>query len=400
MDKSFIKAKPILVKLIEHGFDAYYVGGSVRDYLLNREIGDIDIATSALPNQVQALFEKVIPVGIDHGTVMVRYEGESYEVTTFRVEESYEDYRHPDRVHYVQKIEEDLARRDFTMNAVAMKLDGTIVDPFNGRGAIKEKRIETVGVAEERLQEDPLRMMRALRFVSQLGFSLAATTYDTIRHNAYLLERISIERKTVEMEKLIQGRFANRAWQLFIQSGVDQYLPSFEKEPSLIQKCAQLEWIPLEDMAEAITIFHQLATSLSVTQMVKDWKLSNDVKRQSLRLTEAVQQWGSEEDCYVLYGVGESLLSSFCKILQILNRDAPSFKNLKRTYEQLPIHSIKQLALNGNDVRALFPNRHPGPWMQQLLRTIEKEVVTCRIRNEKEYLKERALQWNQQEEDY
>lgn len=135
LTERFIKAKPILEKLEKHRFEAYFVGGCVRDLLLNRSIKDIDIATSATPEEVQKLFPKVIPVGIEHGTVIVRHEHESYEVTTFRLDGDYSDSRHPDSVEFIKKIDKDLERRDFTINALAMDKTGEIID------LLKEKKI-------------------------------------------------------------------------------------------------------------------------------------------------------------------------------------------------------------------------------------------------------------------
>jgi tRNA nucleotidyltransferase (CCA-adding enzyme) len=176
MKQPFAKALYIIKQLKAHGHEAYFVGGAVRDFLLRRPIGDVDIATSALPEEVMRIFPKTIGVGVEHGTVMVLHEGTPYEVTTFRTEGKYEDYRRPESVTFVRSLHEDLKRRDFTMNAIAMNEHGQMIDPFAGQEAIKRKMIQTVGDAKARFSEDALRMMRALRFVSQLGFYLSEET--------------------------------------------------------------------------------------------------------------------------------------------------------------------------------------------------------------------------------
>ncbi|MBQ1971802.1 MAG: polynucleotide adenylyltransferase, partial [Treponema sp.] len=147
----------------KNGFKAYLVGGAVRDMFMNKEASDWDVATDATPEQVISAFKKVIPTGIAHGTVTVHFMGEEIEVTTFRIEQGYSDGRHPDKVSYASDIEEDLSRRDFTMNAIAVSLkDGSIVDPFNGKADIKNKVIRSVGNPLERFNEDGLRPIRAI----------------------------------------------------------------------------------------------------------------------------------------------------------------------------------------------------------------------------------------------
>src|SRR5699024_609682 len=141
----FIDGKKVIIEIENNGHSAYFVGGCVRDLLLNRPIGDIDIATSALPEQIQAIFPQVIPVGIEHGTVIVRYNHVSYEVTTFRLDGEYSDQRHPDSVQFIDRIDEDLERRDFTINALAMDKKGKIIDLFAGKKDLARRMIRTVG---------------------------------------------------------------------------------------------------------------------------------------------------------------------------------------------------------------------------------------------------------------
>ena len=156
----------VLEALEEHGHQAYFVGGCIRDFVMKRSIHDIDIATSATPEEVIQIFDKTVPTGLQHGTVLVLFNQSSYEVTTFRSEGTYQDFRRPSEVTFIRDLNEDLQRRDFTMNAMAMDRHGLLYDPFDGQAAIERKEILAVGNAEERFMEDPLRMMRA--FVFQL----------------------------------------------------------------------------------------------------------------------------------------------------------------------------------------------------------------------------------------
>ena len=176
MKEPFLTAVPVLERLEAAGFEAYFVGGSVRDFLLNKEINDVDIATSATPDEVKQIFSKTVDIGIEHGTVLVLYQNQGYEITTFRSEAEYENFRRPKEVAFIRSLSEDLQRRDFTMNAIAMDKGGDLIDPFQGKLAILNQVIQTVGNAENRFQEDALRMMRAVRFVSQLSFKIEEAT--------------------------------------------------------------------------------------------------------------------------------------------------------------------------------------------------------------------------------
>ena len=175
---------------------------------MNKEASDWDVATDATPEQVISAFKKVIPTGIAHGTVTVHFMGEEIEVTTFRIEQGYSDGRHPDKVSYASDIEEDLSRRDFTMNAIAVSLkDGSIVDPFDGKTDIKNKVIRSVGNPLERFNEDGLRPIRAIRFASQLGFEIETNTLQAISNEKVLQKTstISIERFRDELVKLLKS---------------------------------------------------------------------------------------------------------------------------------------------------------------------------------------------------
>lgn len=193
-----------LLKTLEQaGFEACFVGGCVRDTLLGRPVHDWDITTSALPEQTMALFSRCIPTGLKHGTVTVLLNGDSFEVTTFRKDGAYHDARHPDEVTFVPRLEEDLARRDFTINAMAMHLDGSITDCFHGREDLQSGVIRCVGDPDLRFQEDALRMLRARRFSAQLGFQIEAGTARAIQKQANLCRALSKERVCAETEKTL-----------------------------------------------------------------------------------------------------------------------------------------------------------------------------------------------------
>lgn len=203
-------ARRILQTLNSVGFEAYLVGGCVRDLLRGVEPHDWDICTSALPEETERCFagQRIIATGLKHGTVTVMEEGEPYEITTYRTEGPYSDSRRPDFVRFVPDLEEDLARRDFTMNAVAIDLQGNLRDPFGGAGDIKAGLIRCAGEPDRRFQEDGLRVMRALRFAAVFGYEIEKQTAQAVHENRAMLDRVAAERINAELCKLLVGKGA------------------------------------------------------------------------------------------------------------------------------------------------------------------------------------------------
>lgn len=193
----------ILKTFKERGFDAYAVGGCVRDSVLGLAPKDWDIATSALPEDTKRLFDKTADTGLKHGTVTVRTDGRAFEITTFRVDGIYGDGRHPDKVEFTGDLEDDLGRRDFTMNAMAWDEEAGIVDPFGGKDDIAAKIIKTVGDPGERFREDGLRMLRAIRFAARLDFDIHGETLEAISENKELIGNVSNERIRDELTGIL-----------------------------------------------------------------------------------------------------------------------------------------------------------------------------------------------------
>ena len=193
----------IINKLEENGFEAYAVGGCVRDTLLGREPEDWDITTSAKPQEVKRIFPRTIDTGIQHGTVTVMIDHKGYEVTTYRIDGEYEDGRHPKSVAFTPSLTEDLKRRDFTINAMAYNHRRGIVDEFGGMEDLKGKCIRCVGRAEDRFTEDALRILRAIRFSAQLGFDIEPSTFEAVRIIAPNIEKVSKEQFVLDWMKTI-----------------------------------------------------------------------------------------------------------------------------------------------------------------------------------------------------
>jgi len=216
--------RQVLKTIQSRGHLAYIVGGCVRDMILGIQPQDWDICTSALPEQVMEMFPDSRPTGIKHGTVTVNINSKSLEVTTFRSEGKYTDHRHPEAVTFVGDLTTDLSRRDFTMNAIAVPLDGLVADPFRGTEDIKNAIIRCVGEPEQRFEEDALRMFRALRFAARLDFEIEENTYSAIFKKAYLAEKLAAERVRDEVEKMLLTKSPQIIHELISLGLMDSYI--------------------------------------------------------------------------------------------------------------------------------------------------------------------------------
>lgn len=222
------KAKHIIDTITAAGFEAYAVGGCVRDSILGREPQDWDITTSARPEQVKSLFARTVDTGLQHGTVTVLLGNESYEVTTFRIDGKYEDSRHPTEVIFTPSLEEDLKRRDLTVNAMAYNDSRGLVDIYGGMEDIGRKVIRCVGKPGERFEEDALRILRAIRFSAQLGYSIDAGTKNAISEFAPNLKNISAERIQVELVKLMTSPHPDQLREAYLCGVTKMLFPEFD----------------------------------------------------------------------------------------------------------------------------------------------------------------------------
>lgn len=393
----FKKAVFILDQLIGHGFEAYVVGGAVRDYLLNRPIHDIDVATSAHPADVVSLFKRTIPIGIEHGTVAVLSQGNTYEVTTFRSETNYDDFRHPNQVAFVTSLEQDLMRRDFTINALAMDRAGTIIDLFGGQSDMIKKRIRTVGKAEERISEDPLRMMRGMRFASELCFSLGQTECSAFHQKAELLKNISVERINQEMTRLLAGKGVTNALTLLFETGCIHTLPMLEHAGPMTKVNTPNYWI-LQSDEERWAAFLISVGIDDVHAFAKAWKWSKSVRQSVARLTALLKQRSKNEwtrEAVYFAGMNEAkatdrLLAALGELREI---DLTSCeRQVELLWNTCPIHSRSELAVTGNQFMDWSESK-PGPWLTEVIQDLERDVVNERIENKLEVIQSWFKKW-------
>ncbi|QPC48391.1 CCA tRNA nucleotidyltransferase [Mangrovibacillus cuniculi] len=383
LSEQFKQALPILKKIEEAGFQAYFVGGAVRDLIIGREVNDVDIATSALPQEVKGIFPKTVDVGIEHGTILVIHNGEGYEITTFRTEKGYEDFRRPSEVSFVRNLEEDLQRRDFTINAIAMNANGEFVDPFNGLEDIEQKVIRTVGSADERFQEDALRMMRAIRFQSQLGFTMDKTCREGLENNAALLEHIAIERKLQEFEKLLLGEYVSIYWADFLSLKLSDYLPGIKRNRELLKLFHTFRLSHLTITERWTLLFYCLKIDDPST-LLKQWKASNKrIKDCRLLLQVFYQRLQRDWTDYDLYNVELPTILSIEKLMNSIGNSYFSKKDIEERIDTLAIKNGDLLAVTGKDLQA-WANKKGGPWIKECLELIEKEILSRNLPNEKD----------------
>ncbi|HFQ2114839.1 CCA tRNA nucleotidyltransferase [Staphylococcus aureus] len=386
MDKSlFEQARPILEQIQDNGFEAYYVGGSVRDYVMGRNIHDIDITTSATPDEIESIFSHTIPVGKEHGTINVVFNDENYEVTTFRAEEDYVDHRRPSGVTFVPDLYEDLQRRDFTMNAIAMDTAYKLYDYFDGQQDINNRIIRTVGIAEERFQEDALRMIRCLRFQSQLSFDIAMETFEAMRTQMADIKFLSIERIVIELTKLMRGINVEESFNHLKSLKAFNYMPYFEQLD--MNQINVTEPIDLELLIAIVSVKFDINYSL------KPLKLSNrQVKdiNQYIQIMNALPSIITKEQLKMfVYDYDTNLIKNVMVAADVLKANdiqghEPLIVNLQtidETLHRLPMHNRKDMMVNGGVLMAHL-NAKSGPWLKDVLRQIEIAIVTGKVSNE------------------
>ncbi|MFJ7975318.1 CCA tRNA nucleotidyltransferase [Peribacillus sp. NPDC096379] len=391
MDQLFTEAIPVIAAIEEAGYEAYFVGGSVRDSLTGRLSNDVDIATSATPDEVKAIFPKTVDVGIAHGTILVLHESGNYEVTTFRTESGYSDFRRPDEVNFVRSLREDLQRRDFTMNAIAMDRKGKLIDPFGGKEAIQKKEIVTVGNPDERFTEDGLRMMRAIRFVSQLSFKLNLDTYASLKKHVHLMEHISVERILVEFEKLLLGVERKKSMELVVDSYLYDYLPGFKSYKSQLERVGTYSIEELKNIEELWGFLLVLLDIENIESFLRNWKMPMKNIRFIQSVVRLVKQDPSFlQDKFLLFKEGEKAAVSAASVRAVLENTnvKNAINTVKETYKNLIIKSMSELALTGHDLLAWTSDRKPGPWVKEAMDGALQVVLTGKVANDKVAIKE------------
>lgn len=363
--------KYVVTGLNSCGYEAYLVGGCVRDILMGRLPSDYDIATNALPKETACVFEseKIITSGMRHGTVGVVAEGNVVEITTYRIDGAYSDLRHPEKVTFTEKIEEDLSRRDFTVNAMAMSPDGKIKDPFGGMNDIERKIIRTVGCPNERFSEDALRIMRALRFSSVLGFLIENETYEAAVNKKALLKMIAPERIYSELKKLLAGENASVA----LMGG------------RILPECGELEKRTEEERKDSALALALLFSDCDRAKRALSYLKADKKTEKSVTDTLNLPFPLSERDMRFLLGKHSAecvtRLISFAYLKGKISSREKYMKILSEAEKKC--NSIKALAVDGNDVKAMG---YSGKEIKEALERLLSDVISGVCENNREEL--------------
>lgn len=381
LPSEFVAAQPVLQRLEAAGFEAYFVGGAVRDMLLQKPIHDVDIASAAFPEEVKKQFDKTVDTGIQHGTVMVLDHGLGYEITTFRTESTYTDFRRPDTVTFVRSLSEDLQRRDFTINALAMTYDGEIVDLFDGLADLSAGVIRAVGEAEVRFTEDALRMMRALRFSAQLGFQIAPDTRAALQRLAPNLAKIAVERIRVEFEKLLMGQQAAASLAMAIEDGIVTYLPGQLDQWQFDAIMTDLE---AQQPATIPVVWAHLLTRSTLnesemTTFMRTWKTSRDLIKMATAVVPVARHI-ARRDLWTLYQIYD-YRDVLMHVLRLIRTDDAVIADVDAMFAALPIHHTRELRVAGGQLIA-EQIVQPGRQMGRILKQIERAVVTGQVVNQ------------------
>lgn len=385
MKKRWPEAYEVIVTLENAGFEAFVVGGAVRDFVRNVDANDVDVTTDATPNEVKKLFNHTIDVGIEHGTVLVVL-NDTIEVTTFRSEATYTDYRRPDEVTFVRSLHEDLQRRDFTMNAMALSQQDELIDYFGGKEDIEKRIIQAVGDPHQRFSEDALRMLRAVRFSAQLNFSLQSNTLKAIQSLHHLIAHVSMERVKVELEKIWMSDYVANGMELFVTSNLAE---NFKGDWTTYRH----SWEGFEsynNTSNGWAFFALMQPPKEVSNLLTYYKCSNTEKTHVKNVLNAVERlkkgfWSA----YDFFQFSEEVLLVAANYAnQILKLDLPYTPDqIQRIKASLPIASVKELVVNGNDLLE-WSQKKRGPWIKEALEKIIIAVINDKLPNDRKRIKE------------
>ncbi|TFE30032.1 CCA tRNA nucleotidyltransferase [Cohnella luojiensis] len=414
-DNIWAEGMNIIGRLEQSGYRAYLVGGCVRDRMLGRSLHDIDIATSATPEEVMALFSRTLPTGLKHGTVTVMENGRSFEITTFRQETGYTDARRPDQISFVLDVREDLARRDFTFNAMAIGVDGEIVDPFGGQDALRAGVVDCVGDASERFGEDALRMLRAIRFAAEFEFVLLPDVWQSIVKHRSKLKQVALERVSAEWDKMMAGSGPEQACHYLFKSGllvnVKEPLPDSFQQAAERYRFNELPWewdvwgtaatdegtmgnmlqLPLisdADLRWAALIAGIGMSEEDCTALCRTLRISG---RRAARIAGVAgfnEKLGYYDDHSLRVGwirtvlaYGRSIAEDWLTVNEVCDPDS-SAKEKTLWLNELSVTSVQELAVKGDELCS-YLGRSPGPWIAALLQQLLEEVALGGIPNDK-----------------
>ena len=348
-------ALKLLGEISDKGYQAYIVGGFVRDYILGIDSNDIEIKTNATPQEVKEIFKDCCLPNEDYGSVTVIKKGIRFEITTFRKEMAYVDNRRPTEIQYIDDLYQDLLRRDFTINTLCMNKDGEIIDFLGGRSDIDNKIVRTVGKAKIRFEEDSLRILRAIRFATILDFKLDSETREAIISNRELLRNLSYYRKKEELDKIFASSRASDGINLLLDLGLDRYLEL--------------------DNLDKVTCTSSLIGVWSILNVVDKYPFNSNERELIKNINDAFLLNNLDPMALYKYGLYVNSVAGEIKGLDI--------KAITESYNNLVIQSRRDLDITSDDIMKGL-NKGPGSYLKDIYSDIEREVLYRRVKNEKD----------------
>ena len=382
----------IIQGLCSHGFAAYAVGGCVRDTLLGVEPKDWDITTSASPVQVKEIFGHTLDTGIEHGTVTIMRGKIGYEVTTYRIDGKYSDGRHPDQVKFTPNLFEDLRRRDFTINAMAYSDETGLVDEFCGMEDLEKKVVRCVGEAKERFQEDALRMLRAIRFSAQLGFTIESDTWQAMIQMAKNLSLVSKERILVELTKSICSSHPEMVKKIFdsgLHKEIGQYFSSLSaRDAEVMAFSGQLP----EEKHLRFALLFKNKSGEEAKAILKELKADNDTIKKVKILVEYIDRKlprNEKKMRQTLSEIGPERVRDWILLKKVLGEEVEDFQNrLQEILERGDAYTLQMLAVDGATL--IRAGIKPGPNLGQILGELLSYVIEDPSKNTMMFLLEKV----------
>lgn len=351
------KALKVLDEITSRGYKAYLVGGYVRNYLLGLPSNDVDITTNATPKELIEIFPESIPTE-DYGSVTINKNAGKYEITTFRKEFDYIDHRRPKEIKYIDDLYEDLLRRDFTVNTICMDKDKNIIDLLNGREDLEKKLIKSVGDPKVKFYEDALRMLRAVRFATILGFTLDDDVVEAIKENKQYIKELSYERKKEELDKIFSSPNAYEGIKLLLDLELDK----------------ELELDRLKDVSPT----NSSLGIWSILDVVDKYPFTNNEKELINLINCAIDNDNLDPMNLYTYGLYANSVAASIKNIDI--------KEITEAYNNLVIHGRKELDITSEDIISII-NKPPGEYISNIYDDIEKEVLYKKLPNNRESIR-------------
>ncbi len=354
----FKSSLEILQKIVDNGFSAYIVGGFVRDYIMKLDSVDVDICTDATPKDLLNIFNDAILPKEKYGAVTLKYQNLRVEITTFRKELKYEN-RKPVEIEYTNSLEEDIKRRDFTINSLCMDKDGVVVDLFNGRKDIDKKIIMTLGDPDKKFIEDPLRILRAVRFATTLNFKLDESVINSIKSNAHYLLNISYDRKKSELNKIFASKNIKYGIKLLNSLGLDKYLDLFNLNKIKYTSDILGIWAILDVCDKYPFTKLERETIGTIQTIVKNKTISK----------------------YDIYKYGLYSTSIAAEILGI------NKKVIVKLERNLKIRSRNDINISASEILSMF-NKEPGAWVSNIYNDVELRIINGKLKNDNDKIKD------------